>query len=244
MLPKERKAMVETTASCVSNQVPLIIQVGACPTSTAMELARHAIRAGADAIATVAPTDHPNNLQAAVKHYKAIGGATNAPFYVYWVAQTAEKNVGAEQFLEAMKSVPNFSGIKFTDFNFYLFQRLVSIAGDQLNIISGPDEMCLGAMVAGADAAIGSTYNIMPKIFLQMRNYFEESKIGPAMELQDQANSVISAMMQYGFLGSLKGILTARGYCVGPPRSPHNTISVHDLNNLLSKLDNLGLEVD
>ena len=99
-------------------------------------------------------------------------------------SHTAAKDVTAEQFLDAMQAVPNFSGVKFTDSNFYFFQRLVQLGGDRLNLISGPDEICLGGMVAGSDAAIGSTYNIMPKLFVEMRQHFEASDIraghGPA----------------------------------------------------------------
>jgi hypothetical protein len=72
-----------------------------------------------------------------------VGGATDLPFYVYWVGANADKSVDALQvvqgmshsagstgaaaclqYLEAMKSVPNFRGVKFTDTNFYLFQQL------------------------------------------------------------------------------------------------------------------------
>ena len=132
--------------------------------------------------------DQPNDLQAAVAHYAAIGAATDLPFYVYWLSQTAAKDVTAEQFLDAMQAVPNFSGVKFTDSNFYFFQRLVQLGGGRLNLISGPDEICLGGMVAGSDAAIGSTYNIMPKLFVEMRQHFEASEIraghGPASARQ------------------------------------------------------------
>ncbi len=40
--------------------------------------------------------------------------------------------------------------------------------GREADLISGPDEMALPAMVMGADAAFGSTYNIMPGIYLQI----------------------------------------------------------------------------
>ena len=193
----ERKAMTEATIAAVAGAVPLIFQVGATSTANAVELAQHAAAAGADAVASVAPVDQPNDLQAAVAHYAAIGAATDLPFYVYWLAHTADKTVTAEQFLEAMQAVPNFSGLKFTDSNFYFFQRLVQLGGDRLNLISGPDEICLGGMVAGSDAAIGTTYNIMPKLFVEMRQLFEASDIRPAMALQAQANEVISTLFHF-----------------------------------------------
>ena len=51
-------------------------------------------------------------------------------------------------------------GLKFTNRDMYLFERLIDLAptilGRRLNMISGPDECHLAAMAVGADAAIGT----------------------------------------------------------------------------------------
>ncbi len=240
----ERKAMTETTIGAVANAVPLIFQVGATTTENAVELARHAAASGTDAIASVAPVDRANDLEAAVEHYAAIGAATDKPFYVYWLAGTADRSISAEQYLEAMNKVPNFSGLKFTDSNFYFFQRLVALSGDRLNLISGPDEICLGGMVAGADAAIGSTYSIMPKIFTAMRKHFEASQIRPAMELQSRGNQVISIFIRYGVIAAVKAVLAMRGVDVGIPRAPHTPLDQAAKNALRAELDALDFAVE
>jgi len=240
----ERKAMTEATIAAVAGAVPLIFQVGGTSTENAVELARYAAAAGADAVASVAPIDQPNDLQAAVEHYAAIGAASDKPFYVYWIAQTADSNITAEQYLAAMEKVPNFSGLKFTDSNFYLFQRLVALGGAHTNMISGPDEICLGGMVAGADAAIGSTYNVMPNIFLGIRRHFDASEIQPAMELQSRANCVISIFIRYGVIASIKALLARRGLDVGIPRAPHSALDQEARGTLFQELDALGFEVE
>ena len=240
----ERKAMTEATIAAVSGQVPLIFQVGATTTDNAVELARHAAASGANAVASVAPIDQPNDLQAAVAHYSAIGAASDLPFYIYWLAASAEQGVTAERFLDAMEAVPNFSGLKFTDSNFYLFQRLVHLAGDRINIISGPDEICLGGMVAGSHAAIGSTYNIMPKIYIEMRRCFEANEIGEAMELQDRANQVIATLFRFGILAGIKALLSMRGLAVGPPRAPHTPLDPAGQASLRDALNELDFAVE
>ena len=70
---------------------------------------------------------------------------------VYWLAFDADRGLTAHGFLEAMADVPNFSGIKFTDTNFYLFQQLVDLSDGCLNAITGPDEMCAAGMIMGSD---------------------------------------------------------------------------------------------
>jgi dihydrodipicolinate synthase/N-acetylneuraminate lyase len=215
----ERMNVAEVVADEVAGDVPIILQVGACPTQDAVELANHAAHIqGIDAVASVAPIDHPNDLDAAVAHYRAIGAASRLPFYVYWLQGEADRTATADRFLDAMGTVPNFAGIKFTDHNLYLFGQLIDRSGGRLNAISGPDEMALPAMCMGADAAIGTTYNIMPKIFLEMRRAFDAGDLDTARTCQLHANRVIRILMEVGVLAGVKVMLGWRGTPVGPPR--------------------------
>ncbi len=215
----ERKQVAEVVAAEVAGQVPLILQVGACPTADAVELARHAAGVpGIDAVASVAPVDRPNDLAAAEEHYAAIGAATDLPFYVYWLAREADQAATADRFLEAMERVPRFAGIKFTDYNLFLFGQLIELTGGRINAISGPDEMCLPAMCMGADAAIGTTYNVMPRIFLEMRRAFDAGDLDTARRCQRHANRVIRILMGAEVMAAVKAVLGWRGTSAGPPR--------------------------
>ncbi len=240
----ERHRMAESALQSVAGAVPVILHVGATSTDDAVDLARRAAGIGADAIASVAPVDHPNDLEAAATHYAAIGATTDLPFYVYWVARTADSTVAPEQYLEAMERVPNFAGFKFTDTNFFLFQRLVDLGQGSLNAITGPDEMCLAGMVMGSDAAIGSCYNIMPRIFLKMRRAFESGDIACAMSHQKRANRAISRLHDVGVMGAIKTILRWRGLPVGPPRSLDQVLDTAAENRLRRNLDALGFDVE
>jgi len=209
-----------------------------------VELARHAAVIGADAVASVAPIDNPNDLDAAVAHYTAIGAASDLPFYVYWLAQTADKKVTAEQYLEATRNIPNFTGIKFTDTNFFMFQQLVDLSDGKVNMITGPDEMCVAGMVMGSDAAIGTTYNLMPRLFVQMRRDFESGEIRKAMEAQKKANRVIALMFRAGgVLAALKLALGWRGLPVGPTRDPFPPLTPQGEQILRDGLAALDFEV-
>ena len=243
MTVAERKQMAELTLKEVAGAVPVIVQVGATATENAVELAKHAAATGAPAVGSVAPIDNPNNLAAAAKHYSAIGAAVDIPFYVYWLAREAQNDVSADEFLEAMRSVPNFSGIKFTDTNLYFFQRLIDLTNGEINAISGPDEICLAAMVMGSDAAIGSTYNVMPKIFVNMRQAFEIGDMRQAMDLQLHANRVITVLIAHGVMASIKAVLGWRGTPVGPPRAPHKPLDGQGADSLRAALEDLDFEV-
>ncbi|MEW6751847.1 MAG: dihydrodipicolinate synthase family protein [Candidatus Latescibacterota bacterium] len=240
----ERQRMAEAVVGAVARAAPVIVQVGATTSDNAVVLARHAAACGADAVASVVPVDRPNDLAAAVEHYAAIGAATDLPFYAYWIAQTADRRVTAEQYLEAMQRVPNFAGVKFTDTNFFLFEGLVDLSAGRLNMISGPDEMCLAGMVMGSDAAIGTTYNVMPRLFVAMRRAFEAGDVRRAMELQVRANRVIRFLVRTGaVLAAVKALLAWRGLPVGPTRPPQPALCPAGEAVLRRGLETLGFEV-
>ena len=243
MTINERKEMAALTLVEVAGAVPVIVQVGATTTDNAVELARHAVAIGAPAVGSVAPVDKPNDLQAAVAHYRAIGAAADVPFYLYWLAREAQEDVTPEEFLDAMQAVPNFAGIKFTDTNLFFFQRLIDLSAEEINAISGPDELCLPAMVMGSDAAIGSTFNVMPRIFVDMRRAFEAGDIRRAMDLQLRANRVIAVLIAHGIMWSMKTILGWRGTPVGPPRAPHAKLDESGVQSLRSALESLDFEI-
>ncbi|MYA76589.1 MAG: hypothetical protein F4014_14285 [Gemmatimonadetes bacterium] len=239
----ERRRMCETVTRDVAGQVPVVFHVGGTTTEDAVVLASEARALGADAVASVAPADRPNDLAAAVRHYAAIGGASEVPFYVYWLARDVDGQVSPGQFLEAMDAVPNFAGIKFTDPNFFVFQQLVDLSGGRLNAITGPDEMCVAGFVMGSDGAIGSTYNIMPRMFLSMYDAFRNGRIQEAMALQVQANRVIALLISVGVLAGIKKMLEWRGVPVGPPRPPTARLSAEGEDRLRTGLEALEFDV-
>ena len=243
MTSDERRRMTEAVIAEVAGAVPIIVQVGATGTESAVELARHAADAGADATASVAPVDRPNDLGAATTHYAAIGAATDLPFYVYWLQAQADKTITPEQYLEAMETVPNFAGLKYTDTNFFFFQQLVDLSGGKINAITGPDEMCLCGMVMGSDGSIGTTYNIMPRLFVQMRRDFETGQLEAAMKAQRQVNQVISALIRAGVLPAVKEILSSRGLPVGPTRPPFVPLTADAAARLHEEIDSFEFEV-
>merc|ERR1712110_61339 len=99
-----------------------------------------------------------------------------------------------------MGPITNFKGLKFTMRDFYLFERIMNLApeilGYRLNMISGPDECHLAGASVGSDAAIGSTYNYMPEIFVKLRTAFESGDMKTAQLMQTRANRVIDILLE------------------------------------------------
>jgi dihydrodipicolinate synthase/N-acetylneuraminate lyase len=79
------------------------------------------------------------------------------PFYYYHYPGMNGVNVEVKSTLDlAKKTCPNIVGVKYTDSNFADLGRC-AFAG--YNVLVGADNMLLSALAAGADGAIGISYN-------------------------------------------------------------------------------------
>lgn len=47
-------------------------------------------------------------------------------------------------------------------------RRVIELNTGDINVINGPDEMLICGLTMGADAGIGSIYNIMPEKFVKL----------------------------------------------------------------------------
>eukprot|EP01050_Picozoa_sp_SAG11_P031801 SAG11_NODE_10038_length_861_cov_1.448819_1_plen_125_part_00 len=63
-----------------------------------------------------------------------------------------------------------------------------------MNIVSGPDEMMLAGKIMGAHGAIGTTYNLMPKMNVAMSDLYFAGDIVAAQDLMQKCNRVIEIL--------------------------------------------------
>ena len=95
----------------------------------------------------------------------------------------------------------------------------------------------------GSDGAIGTTYNIMPKLFIKMRRDFYAGRVREATEAQVNANKVIALLITVGVLAGVKAMLGWRGTPVGPPRPPLVPLTTENEQRLHDGLATFNFEV-
>lgn len=239
----ERMLISETLIKINNKRIPIIVQVGATQkTEDSVKLARHAEKIGADAVSSLPPLNETGDLEQIIEHYRKIGEAINIPFYVYWMDMKLT-NINAKVFLKEMRKVPNFSGIKFTDYNLFLFQRIATLKKFKLNMLSGYDQVCLAGLIMGSDGAIGSTYNIMPKLFNKMYSDFQKGNIRACFDAQIRANNFIELLTEpkIDTIPGVKAVLNSQGINVGNPRPPLKSVSKENTKRLLQAVKDFRL---
>jgi len=235
MTVDERKQMTKAVCDAVGGKIPVISMVGACPIEDACELAKHCKEVGVSVISATVPgayawlrgEKHDPNLAEAVAYFKTLAGATDLPFWPYWLGGSLAAS--AQEFLDAVKDVPNFHGMKYTTPDMFTFQQIKYISeadGKPLNLLTGCDEMYICGNVMGADGGIGSTYNVMPKLFAQLYGFCKSGDYASAKKLQININRVIALLIDTcncrdrgtNIIAGIMAVLRTRGHAVGHAR--------------------------
>lgn len=214
----ERKLIVEVCAEETRGKAALIVHVGAIATAKAIEFARHAQSCGATAISSIPPFYYKFSKSAIMRYYQEILDATELPMIVYTMPALSGVEFTLHDY-EAFAANPRIIGIKYTSQNLFVFEE-IQRNFPSLMILNGYDELFLPALSIGAKGAIGSTFNVMAEIYLQIAAAYRAKDIETARQGQSKANHIIRTLIETDLYPGLKYILTRMGIEAGECRKP------------------------
>lgn len=238
MTEEERMRMCEIAVDQVAGRKPVICHVAAINFEEAKRLAKHADKAGADAISAIPPIFFHYRTEDIYNYYKELAECANIPMIMY-NHPAANGGMTAETVLK-MYEIDNITGIKWTVNNYYEVIRLKDLTHGEMNIINGPDEMLISGLAAGADAGIGTTYNVMLPQFLELYKNFRAGNVAKAHDIQMKINEVIHCMMNHECISATKEMCAMLGYNVGNATFPFKQFNDADRAALKSDLDQIG----
>jgi N-acetylneuraminate lyase len=234
---KERRKAAEVAVRHSPADKQVIVHVGAVSTMDAVELARHARKIGAYAISSLPPSNAFSFTEVR-SYYESIAAAAELPVLVYYFPEFSRSISTLEQIFE-LCSIPNVVGLKFTDFDFYRMS-LISRAGHV--IFSGRDEAFIAGVLMGASGGIGSFYNLIPELFVDVWRLGKAGDYVGAREVQDRINDLIRTVLRYPMLPALKKLLTWSGIDCGPAVAPRRSLTAEEERQLGIDLRRIGFE--
>jgi N-acetylneuraminate lyase len=121
------------------------------------------------------------------------------------------------------------------------FGQCVTMAGAELEVLFGRDEIMLAGLAAGARGFIGSTYNYAAPVYRRVMEAFSRGDLAEAREQQAQAVKLIEVLRKYGEIPVAKAIMTMMGVDCGPARTPLGKLSSEQVEAIRRELR--GLDV-
>ena len=214
----QRKAMAEAVIEANAGRGKIIIHTGSINSSEVMELTRHATEIGADGVSAVPPSIYFGyTLEETVAFYKEMAANTDLPLIVYANPQTSA-GADVNRMMELLLDVENICGAKDTRGDYYKMWKLKQCNGGDINVINGPDDTFLCGLTVGADGGIGSTYSLMPELFVDLYRKFKAGDIVAAQEVQNHLNRIIGVLIGWAdgnVIRPVKESLRLSGYDVG-----------------------------
>ncbi len=239
MAPERRMELVETVKDEVPADMKLINHIGAADLATVRRLARHSRQIGLDGISSVPPFFFNYDERGIIDYYRAMSDESEGlPLLIY--ASPLSGSPLPVSTVEKMLDIPGFVGMKYTNPNYYLMTRYKKLDGGNINIINGPDETCMLGLLMGADAAIGSTYNVMPRLFVRLFDAMKSGRVDEARSLQMKADELIELMLAFDVISCCKLMLDRRGYDVGETNAPMKRLTPAQKDDFLRRLDAIG----
>ena len=215
---EQKKRIFEIVSEENKGEVKLIAQVGSINLDEAVELGQYATELGYDSLSAVTPFYYKFNFEEIKHYYETIIDQTGNNMIIYAIPFLTGVSMNMNQFNELFQN-EKVIGVKYTDGDFYLLERLRKRFPDKL-IYSGFDEMLIYGAISGVDGAIGSTYNINGQRARQIFELAQAGKVAEAYEIQHVTNDLIEKVLDLGLYQTLKEVLNVKGIQAGTVKKP------------------------
>lgn len=240
---KTRKQMLETVVEANNGRGKIMAHIGAGHFDEVMELLNHANTLPIDAIASLPPSlcSYYGHNET-VEYYKALAKASKVPVYAY-VTPVTMQHSELYSFAKELSEIPNVAGLKITIPDYFKFALVNQIDGGRLNTLNGPDEMLICGLSVGADGAIGTTYNVIPKVAVKIYDSFKAGDMKTALEYQNKLNVYVQTMFKFlrgRGIAHWKACLTLLGFDMGYTVFPSSQVTEEDLKELKKLLTEIN----
>ncbi len=182
---EEHVRVVRLCVEAAAGRVPVIAGAGSNATAHAIELAKGAKQAGADAVLVVAPYYNKPSQDGLLAHYKAINDAVDIAIVIYNVPSRTVVDISVET-VGRIAKLANVVGIKDASGDIGRVARHRALCGTKFTQLSGDDPNAVGFNASGGVGCISVTANVAPKLCAQMQDATAQGAFESARAIDDK----------------------------------------------------------
>ena len=151
----------------------------------AVSLARHAEKAGADAVLVVTPYYNKPTQEGMYQHFKAINDAIGIPIIIYNIPPRSVIDMSVDT-MKRLFELKNIAGVKDATANMTRVTQQRVVCGEDFNQLSGEDITALGFNAHGGHGCISVTSNVAPRLCSEFQAACGRGDYAAALKLQDK----------------------------------------------------------
>jgi len=216
---EEHKAVVESCVDQARGRVPVVAGAGSNSTREAIDLARHAEQAGADAVLVVTPYYNKPTQEGLYQHFKAINDAIGIPILIYNIPARSVIDMSVDT-MKRLYELKNIAGVKDATANMTRVTQQRAAMGAEFNQLSGEDITALGFMAHGGHGCISVTSNVAPRLCAEFQAACLKGDYAAALKLQDKLAPLHMDLFIETSPAPVKYALSLLGKCANTLRLP------------------------
>jgi 4-hydroxy-tetrahydrodipicolinate synthase len=236
----EHHRVVELCIEVADGRVPVIAGAGSNNTSEAIDLARHAEAAGADALLIVTPYYNKPNQEGLYQHFKAINDAVGIPIIIYNIPPRSVIDMSVET-MARLFELKNIAGVKDATAKLDRVSLQRHAMGPEFIQLSGEDATALGFDAHGGQGCISVTANVAPKLVSEFQTACLDGDYAKALSYQDRLMPLHRALFLEPNPTGAKYALSVLGKVKDEVRLPLVSVSENTQGEIRSAMVHAGL---
>ncbi|MEX2147668.1 MAG: 4-hydroxy-tetrahydrodipicolinate synthase [Candidatus Rokuibacteriota bacterium] len=159
----EHRRLVELVVEAARTRITVIAGTGSNATSEAVELTKHAERAGANGALVVSPYYNKPTQEGLYRHFRAVADAAAIPIIVYNIASRTAVNIETATMARLARECRNIVGVKEASGSLDQMAQVIAACGPDFTVLSGDDNLTIPLMAIGGHGVISVIANILPR---------------------------------------------------------------------------------
>jgi 4-hydroxy-tetrahydrodipicolinate synthase len=221
---EEHHKVVEWCVEEAKGRVPVIAGAGSNSTLEAVELAKHAEKAKADAVLVVTPYYNKPSQEGIYRHFKAINDAIGIPIFVYNIPGRSVIDISVET-MKRLSELANVKGCKDATAKLDRVSLQREACGKDFIQLSGEDATALGFNAQGGQGCISVTSNVAPRLCGEFQDACLAGDYKTALGIQDRLMPLHAALFIDNSPAPTKYALSLLGKCSEHVRLPLGPMS-------------------
>jgi 4-hydroxy-tetrahydrodipicolinate synthase len=159
----EHHRVVELVIEAARGRIRVVAGTGSYSTSDAIEMTRHAERAGAAGALVVNPYYNKPTQEGLYRHFRAVAESVSIPILVYNIQGRTAINVETDTIARLARDVKNIVGVKEASGSLDQMSQVIAACGPDFSVLSGDDNITLPLLAIGGSGVVSVIANIVPR---------------------------------------------------------------------------------
>jgi 4-hydroxy-tetrahydrodipicolinate synthase len=159
----EHHRVVEIVIEAARGRIRVIAGTGSNSTAEAIDMTKHAERAGAAGALVVNPYYNKPTQEGLYRHFRAVAESVAIPVLLYNIQSRTAINVETDTLARLARDVKSIVGVKEASGSLDQMSQVIAACGPDFSVLSGDDNITLPLLAIGGSGVVSVIANIVPR---------------------------------------------------------------------------------